>query len=143
MVASLMSNKKATIDAVIVGADCVAKNGDTANKIGTLQMAIIAKHFGVPFYVAAPTQSIDFTIESQDGIHVEQRPSDEMKKIGCIKLAPDEIDVWNPCFDLTPAKYITGIITEYGLFKPENLGDLARVMEESINGNDDLARANF
>lgn len=113
MVAFLMETRK--IDAVLVGADCVASNGDTANKIGTLQIAILAKHYKVPFYVVAPTQSIDLEIKDQKGIHVENRPASEMRRIKDVVLAPDEIDVWNPCFDITPAHLITGIITQFGV----------------------------
>lgn len=112
MVAYLMSTHK--IDAVLVGADCVAANGDTANKIGTLQIAVIAKQYGVPFYVAAPTQSIDLSIENQNSIRIEQRPAIEMRRMEDVVLAPDEIKVWNPCFDVTPSNLITGIITEFG-----------------------------
>lgn len=113
MVAYLMATKK--IDAVVVGADCVASNGDTANKVGTLQIAVVAKHYGVPFYVAAPSQSIDLSTQDLSYITIEQRPADELRHMGGVMLAPEEIDVWNPCFDATPAKLITGIITEFGV----------------------------
>lgn len=118
MVAYLMDTRR--IDAVLVGADCVASNGDTANKVGTLQLAVLAKHFKIPFYVVAPTQSLDLTISNQKGIKIEQRPPAEMKQIGPVKLAPDAIDVWNPCFDVTPGELITKIVTELGVCKPEN-----------------------
>lgn len=119
MVAYLMAKQK--IDAVLVGADRVAANGDTANKIGTYQIALIAKTFKVPFYVAAPTQSIDLETESEADIEIEQRPANEMRRLGDIQLAPDNVDVWNPCFDVTPSTLITGIITEYGICKPNEL----------------------
>lgn len=119
MVAFLMETRN--IDAVLVGADCVASNGDTANKIGTLQIAILAKHYKVPFYVAAPSQSIDLTIKDQRGIHVEKRPASELRRIQNVVLAPDEVNVWNPCFDITPPQLITGIITEFGTCKPEKI----------------------
>lgn len=122
MVAFLMAKK--TVDAVVVGADCVAANGDTANKIGTLQLAIVAKHYGVPFYVAAPTQSFDLTIENKKGIKIELRPANELKSINGLPLAPEEIDVWNPCFDVTPPELITGgIITEHGICDPNKVGE--------------------
>lgn len=113
MVAYLMETH--CIDAVVVGADRVAANGDTANKIGTLQIAVIAKHYGVPFYVAAPTQTIDLNTKSAESIVIEQRPADELRRIGSLQLAPDNVDVWNPCFDVTPADLIEGIITECGV----------------------------
>lgn len=119
MVAYLMATS--VIDAVVVGADRVAANGDTANKIGTLQIAVIAKHYGVPFYVAAPTQTIDLETNDASSIVIEQRPADEMRKVGEHVLAPDTIDVWNPCFDVTPAELIDGIITEYGVSEASNL----------------------
>lgn len=123
MVAYLMSSRQ--IDAVIVGADRVAYNGDTANKIGTLQIAVVANHFNVPFFVAAPTQSIDLVTKSASDIVIEQRPAEELRKLGSVQLAPDDVDVWNPCFDVTPANLIDGIITELGVCQP---GDLCRFL---------------
>lgn len=119
MVAYLMATSR--LDAVIVGADCVAANGDTANKIGTYQIALIANQFNVPFYVAAPTQSIDLSIVDMKGIEIEQRPANELRQLGTLTLAPKEIDVWNPCFDVTPAGLICGIITQLGVCKPHEL----------------------
>ncbi|OXA61238.1 Methylthioribose-1-phosphate isomerase [Folsomia candida] len=105
--------KNHDISAVIVGADRVVKNGDTANKIGTYQLAIAAKAHGVGFYVAAPFSSIDPTISTGDQIVIEERPGTEVTQIGT--------RVWNPAFDVTPANLITGIITEIGVFTPEEL----------------------
>lgn len=120
MVSFLMKNKK--IDAVIVGADRVAANGDTANKIGTYQIAIAAQFHGVPFYVAAPTPSIDLNIKSGDEIHIEERPAQELIHIFNRPLAADGIGVWNPSFDVTPAHLIRGIITEHGVAHQKNSG---------------------
>jgi len=86
------------IHAVLVGADCVACNRDTANKIGTLQIAIVANHYRVPFYVAAPTQSIDPRIENESSIPIEFRPGEELRCVGGVALAPTEIDIRNPCY---------------------------------------------
>lgn len=137
MVAYLMSTHQ--IDAVLVGADCVAANGDTANKIGTLQIAVIAKHYGVPFYVAAPTQSIDLSIENQNSIRIEQRPAIEMRRIEDVVLAPDEIKVWNPCFDVTPANLITGIITELGTTSTTRIKEFIASKQSQLEGQESYA----
>jgi len=106
------------IDLVIVGADRIAKNGDTANKIGTFMLSQIAKDFGVPFYVAAPVSTIDFDIESGEEIKIEERDAREITHIGNIRVAPEGIKVFNPAFDVTPHQNITGIITEKGILRP-------------------------
>ena len=113
MAAALMAVKG--VDAVVVGADRVAANGDTANKIGTYQLAISAHYHGIPFYVAAPTTSLDTSIPNGSKIQVEQRPADELTCIFGQRIAPVGIEVWNPGFDVTPCKLITGIITEIGI----------------------------
>lgn len=116
MVASLMESHE--IDAILVGADHVLSNGDTANKIGTYQIAILAKYFSIPFYVASPVSTIDFLTVGQKNIDIEIRPDKEMKFFGNLQIAPLEMHCWNPAFDVTPAKLITGgIITEYGVFQ--------------------------
>lgn len=130
MVAYLMSTRR--IDAVLVGADRVASNGDTANKVGTLQLAVLARHYKIPFYVVAPTQSLDLSISDQRAIEVEQRPAVEMKQIGPIKLAPDEIDVWNPCFDITPGELITKVVTELGACLPGDTKKFVESLESSL-----------
>ncbi|XP_046738736.1 methylthioribose-1-phosphate isomerase isoform X1 [Diprion similis] len=122
MVAALMKSR--TISAVIVGADRVAANGDTANKIGTYQIAVVAKYHSVPFYVAAPFTSIDFTIPSGDRIIIEERPEREMTHINDQRVAAAGIQCWNPAFDVTPAALITGIVTEKGVYSPEELKKL-------------------
>ena len=121
MVSFLMKTK--TIHAVVVGADRVALNGDTANKIGTYQIAVAAAFHKIPFYVAAPTTSIDLNIKTGDEIHIEERPKHEVTHIQNIQIAPSEINVWNPSFDVTPANLITGIITEHGTVLRGNLND--------------------
>ncbi|WP_088071832.1 S-methyl-5-thioribose-1-phosphate isomerase [Gottfriedia luciferensis] len=113
MVGYLLQNKK--IDAVIVGADRITANGDTANKIGTLQLAILANFYQVPFYVAAPLSTIDLSIETGIEIIIEQRDRTEVTHIGNVQIAPDGIDVLNPAFDVTPNSLITAIITEKGI----------------------------
>ncbi|CAG9839535.1 unnamed protein product [Diabrotica balteata] len=119
MVAAVMKFRH--ISAVVVGADRVAANGDTANKIGTYQIAVLAKYHGVPFYVAAPFTSIDVSIPSGDHIVIEERPDREMTHVGEHRIAAKGISCWNPAFDVTPAALIEGIITEKGVFKPEQL----------------------
>ncbi|XDV15874.1 hypothetical protein PO909_015828 [Leuciscus waleckii] len=107
---------------VVVGADRVVANGDTANKVGTYQLAIAAKHHGVPFYVAAPSTSCDLSLESGRDIVIEERPAVELTSINGVPVAAPGIDVWNPAFDVTPHQLITGgIITELGVFLPSEL----------------------
>lgn len=129
MVSFLMKNKK--IDAVIVGADRVAANGDTANKIGTYQIAVAAKFHEVPFYVAAPTTSIDLGIKSGAEIHIEERPSQELTHIFNHPITAEGIGVWNPSFDITPAHLIHGVITEHGVAYQKATGhfDLAEFIK--------------
>ncbi|XP_003700639.2 methylthioribose-1-phosphate isomerase isoform X1 [Megachile rotundata] len=119
MVAALMKSRN--ISAVVVGADRVAANGDTANKIGTYQIAIVAKYHNVPFYVAAPRTSIDFSIPSGDHIIIEERPERELTHINNQRVAAPGIQCWNPAFDVTPASLIRGIITEVGVYRPKDL----------------------
>lgn len=120
MAASLMSQGK--IDIIFVGADRVAENGDAANKIGTLGVAIIAKHYGIPFYVCAPFSTIDFDCKSGDEILIEQRSPDEVTTMHYEKrMTHPNAKIYNPAFDVTPAELITGIITERGVFKPDEL----------------------
>lgn len=117
MVASLMESHN--IDAIVVGADHVLSNGDTANKIGTYQIAILARYFSIPFYVASPVSTIDLSTEGRKNINIEIRPDKEMKFFGNFQIAPSEMHCWNPAFDVTPVDLITGgIITEYGVLKP-------------------------
>jgi methylthioribose-1-phosphate isomerase len=107
--------KKINIDGVFVGADRIASNGDTANKIGTYSLAVLAKHHGVPFYVAAPLSTVDYEIESGVDIPVEERSPDEVTRIKGMQFTIEDIDVTTPAFDVTPAELIHGIITEKGV----------------------------
>jgi len=103
------------IKKVFVGADRIAKNGDVANKIGTYPLAVLCRENKIPFYVAAPTSTIDLSLSSGKKIPIEERDSQEVTKIMGKCIAPLEVEVRNPAFDITPAKYITAIITEKGI----------------------------
>ncbi|HOK53627.1 MAG TPA: s-methyl-5-thioribose-1-phosphate isomerase, partial [Armatimonadota bacterium] len=116
MAASLM--RKGMIDACVVGADRITANGDTANKIGTYSVALAAKAHGVPFYVAAPMSTVDFQIASGEEIPIEERSSEEMTHVDGHRIAPEGVPVMNPSFDVTPAEYISAIITEKGVVRP-------------------------
>jgi methylthioribose-1-phosphate isomerase len=105
------------IDLVVVGADRIAANGDTANKIGTYSVAVLAKEHGIPFYVAAPWSTIDLATEDGTAIPIEERSSREVTHVGTTRVAPDGAKVRNPSFDVTPAKYITAIITERCVYR--------------------------
>jgi methylthioribose-1-phosphate isomerase len=105
------------IDVILVGADRIATNGDTANKIGTFMLSVIAKTYNVPFYIVAPTTTIDFDIETGKEIEIEERDISEVTHIDGIRIAPEGIDVYNPAFDVTPWENITGIITEKGIIR--------------------------
>jgi methylthioribose-1-phosphate isomerase len=107
------------IDKIIVGADRIAANGDTANKIGTYALAVLARAHRIPFYVAAPMSTFDFSLKSGAEIPIEERQADEVTCFRGVKVAPAGIKIYNPAFDVTPAKYITAIITEKGVvFRP-------------------------
>jgi methylthioribose-1-phosphate isomerase len=115
MAASLM--RAGLIQAVVVGADRIAANGDAANKIGTYNVAILAKEHGIPFYVAAPWSTIDLATAAGDAIPIEERPAIEVTHHGGKQLTPNGVGIRNPAFDVTPAKYITAIITERGVLR--------------------------
>lgn len=119
------------IDLVIVGADRVAANGDTANKIGTYSLAVLANNHGIPFYVAAPTSTIDLKMRTGMEIPIEQRSDREMRELFGKQITPSEIEVYNPAFDVTPAKYITGIITENGIVSPPYAVNLLKMLVRS------------
>jgi len=125
MAGYFMSRKQ--IDCVIVGADRIAANGDTANKIGTYTLAVLARGNGIPFYVAAPTTTVDLSLTSGDEIPIEQRSPDEVTHIQGVAIAPDGIEAANPAFDVTPHHYITAIITEHGIIREpygEGIGEI-------------------
>jgi methylthioribose-1-phosphate isomerase len=109
--------RRGKIDCVLVGADRIAANGDTANKVGTYTLAVLAKENNVPFYVAAPTSTIDPSLASGDEVPIEQRKPEEITHIRGVPIAPKGVEVQNPAFDVTPHRYITAIITEKGIIK--------------------------
>lgn len=124
MAGHFMSQGK--IDCVVVGADRIAANGDVANKIGTYSVAVLAKENAVPFYVAAPTSTIDPSVKSGTEIPIEERSPDEVTRIGGARIAPDGVGVANPAFDVTPHRYISAIITEQGIAREPYIESLGR-----------------
>lgn len=124
--------RKKEIDLAIVGADRITANGDFANKIGTYEKAVVAKENGIPFYVAAPGSTFDFSISNGDDIPIEERTEDEVLLINDKRLGPEQSHAKNPAFDVTPSKYVTAFITEYGVFKPDELGKLRSTMEKDL-----------
>ena len=132
MAASLMRARK--IQGVVVGADRIAMNGDTANKIGTYGVAVLAHVHRIPFYIAAPSTTFDLNAKTGKDIPIEERPHDEVRKLHGKQLAPKGIKVFNPSFDVTPAKYISGIITEAGVLRPpfaRSIGKVKRLLEHA------------
>jgi len=115
---------KSSVDLVIVGADRIARNGDFANKIGTYSMAVLAKENWVPFYVAAPISTFDPKIRTGKEIVIEERPQDEVLHVGGIRIAPKGSRALNPAFDVTPARYVKGFITEKGILRPGEFSEL-------------------
>lgn len=113
--------QRGLIDAVVVGADRIAANGDVANKIGTYSLALIAKAHEVPFLVAAPLSTVDFALSSGSQIKIEERDKSEIYQIGDTAITPEGVEFYNPAFDVTPADLITAIITEHGAFAPRDL----------------------
>ncbi len=113
--------QRGEVDIIIVGADRIAANGDFANKIGTYEKAVLAKENGIPFYTAAPVSTFDFSIKSGAEIPIEERSQDEVRFLGGKLICPKDAKARNPVFDMTPARYITGIITERGIFRPGEL----------------------
>lgn len=109
------------VDMIIVGADRIAANGDFANKIGTFEKAVLAKEFNVPFYVAAPISTFDFNTKTGEDIVIEDRSEEEVTMVKGVRIAPIGCKALNPSFDMTPAKYVTGFITEKGILKPSEI----------------------
>jgi len=124
MAASVMSAKK--IDVILVGADRIAANGDTANKIGTYGLAVLAKYHEIPFYIVAPLTTFDINIKSGKDIPIEERESNEVRKVTNNYISPEKINVYNPAFDVTSHELITGIITDQGII---NKPDEKKVLE--------------
>ncbi|MEM7128238.1 MAG: S-methyl-5-thioribose-1-phosphate isomerase [Chloroflexota bacterium] len=118
------------VNLCVVGADRVVANGDTANKIGTYNLAVVARENNIPFYVAAPTTTIDMATATGDEIEIEERPAHEVTHVDASQITPDDVAVANPAFDVTPAKYITAIITERGVVYPPFEENIARIMRE-------------
>ena len=110
--------RQAKVDVVLVGADRICANGDFANKIGTYGLAVLARHHGVPFYCAAPWSTVDASLGDGDLIPIEQRPPDEVTTVAGRRTAPPGAAALNPAFDVTPARYVTGYITDRGLVQP-------------------------
>jgi methylthioribose-1-phosphate isomerase len=117
------------VDLVVVGSDRTVANGDVANKIGTYKLAVLAKENGVPFYAVVPTSTIDLTIDSGDDIPIEERDSREVTHVGDCQVAPDGVQVLNLAFDVTPHRYVTGIITENGIAYPPYRSSLLRMVQ--------------
>lgn len=114
------------IDLAIVGTDRTTRNGDVANKIGTYQVAVLCKENGIPFYVAAPLSSIDFSMADGSLIPIEERPADEVTDVfGRVRIAPEGVKVRNPAFDVTPNRYVTALFTEKGAYRPKDLWRLS------------------
>jgi methylthioribose-1-phosphate isomerase len=109
------------VDMIIVGADRIAANGDFANKIGTFEKAVLAKEFGVPFYVAAPISTFDFNTKTGEDIVIENRSEEEVTMVKGKRIAPVGSPALNPAFDMTPARYVTGFITEKGILRPDEI----------------------
>jgi methylthioribose-1-phosphate isomerase len=107
--------QRGLVSLVITGADCIARNGDAANKVGTYALAVLAKHHRIPFYVAAPMSSVDLSLADGSGIPIEERDPDEVRSCGGHPVAPAGVKAFNPAFDVTPGQLISGIITERGV----------------------------
>jgi methylthioribose-1-phosphate isomerase len=129
MTASMM--RHANIDLVVVGADRIAANGDVANKVGTYGVAVLAKEHGIPFYVAAPLSTIDLKTADGSGIPIEERPDREVTHVGSYRLTPEGARIRNPAFDVTPAKYVTAIVTEQGIARAPYEESLAALVRDA------------
>jgi methylthioribose-1-phosphate isomerase len=124
--------RQGKIAAIVVGADRIAANGDVANKIGTYTVAVLAKEHGIPFYVAAPISTVDLATADGSGIPIEQRSAKEVTHIAGRQMVPDGVAVENPAFDVTPAKYVSAIITERGIAKAPYEESLKKLAEEAV-----------
>jgi methylthioribose-1-phosphate isomerase len=124
--------RQGLIDAVVTGADRIAANGDVANKIGTYQVAVLARENGIPFHVAAPTSTLDLSLPSGDEIPIERRSADEVTSFSGARTAPEKTEAANPAFDVTPAAYVAAIITENGVARAPYEESLARLVPERV-----------
>jgi methylthioribose-1-phosphate isomerase len=122
---------KKKITSVITGADCICSNGDVANKIGTYSLAVLAREHHLPFYVAAPFSTVSLTCARGDGVAIEERDRGEVTHIAGQRITPEDVDVWNPAFDITPSKYISALITEKGLVKRPYKRNLGKLMAQA------------
>jgi methylthioribose-1-phosphate isomerase len=120
---------RGAVQAVVTGADRIAANGDTANKIGTYSLAVLAKENGIPFYIAAPTSTLDLSCSDGAHIPIEERSVEEVVSIGGVRIAPEGVHAAHPAFDVTPARYIAAIITEAGIARPPFQGALAQLIQ--------------
>jgi len=125
--------KSGKVDAVVVGADRIAANGDTANKIGTYMVAVLAREHGVPFYVAAPLTTLDLSLASGDEIPIEERDAMEITHIRDYQLGPEGVNVHNPAFDVTPHQFITAIITDKGVARPPYIKSLKNLTADNTD----------
>jgi methylthioribose-1-phosphate isomerase len=125
---ALMRQKK--VDLVITGADRIAANGDVANKIGTYQVSVLARENKIPFYVAAPLSTIDLRIHSGEMIPVEERKPEEISHFASLEIGPPGVKVYNPAFDITPSRYVTGIITEKGVVGPPYRREIKKIFKK-------------
>ncbi len=121
--------KRGEIDCVVVGADRIAANGDTANKIGTYMVAVLARQHGIPFYVAAPISTIDLALDTGERIPIEERDAREVTHLREQRLAPEGVAVHNPAFDVTPAEFVTAIITDRGVARPPYTESLRKLFD--------------
>lgn len=125
--------KQGKIDLIIVGADRIAVNGDAANKIGTYSLAVNAKHHGIPFYIAAPLSTFDFSTPTGEGIVIEERDADEIRFFGQKRTAPENVDVYNPAFDVTPQHLITALITENGIIENKDFNQIKELIKLGVS----------
>jgi methylthioribose-1-phosphate isomerase len=139
MTASMM--RQANIDLVVVGADRIAANGDVANKIGTYGVAVLAKEHGIPFYVAAPLSTIDLNTLDGSGIPIEERSDREVTHVGSYRLTPEGARIRNPAFDVTPARYVTAIVTELGIARAPYEQSLAALVRSASDSATETPRA--
>jgi methylthioribose-1-phosphate isomerase len=121
--------KAGKINCVITGADRITANGDTANKIGTYTLAVLAKENKIPFYIAAPVSTIDVSLKTGDEIPIEERNPEEVTHLNGIRIAPEGVGALNPAFDVTPHRYITAIITDKGIIKPPYTKSIAGIID--------------